>query len=114
MSGLRELHFAARDAYAGSSNLLGKTSYLSRKPVRIHPPQDPSLETVLIGIHTAFSLSRGEPFDQVFAEWMKATPDGVRFGMYLRDRGILSALTAEKASASQAFTNLSSLAEARR
>ena len=38
MSGLRQLHFAARDAYAGSADMLGATPYLSRKPIRVFSP----------------------------------------------------------------------------
>jgi tRNA(Arg) A34 adenosine deaminase TadA len=50
MSGLRTLHFAARDPFAGSADLLGKTWYLSRKPIRVHGPQTPALENLVIAM----------------------------------------------------------------
>ena len=47
MSGLRELHYASRDPYAGSVNLLGATPYLQRKSIKIVGPELPGLEIVL-------------------------------------------------------------------
>ena len=41
MSGLRELHYASRDPYAGSVNLLGTPPYLPRKPIQIVDPERP-------------------------------------------------------------------------
>jgi tRNA(adenine34) deaminase len=38
MSGLRTLHFASRDPFAGSTNLLGTTWYLSHKPIKVSGP----------------------------------------------------------------------------
>ncbi|RSK27511.1 nucleoside deaminase [Bacillus sp. HMF5848] len=35
MSGIRHLHFAAKDKYGGSTNLLGTTPYMQRKPITI-------------------------------------------------------------------------------
>ncbi len=43
ISGVRQLHYASRDPWAGSAELVGKSWYLSRKPVRINGPQ-PSLK----------------------------------------------------------------------
>ena len=34
MSGIRTLHYASREPYSGSTNLLGTTWYLSRKPIK--------------------------------------------------------------------------------
>ncbi|MDP3487818.1 MAG: nucleoside deaminase, partial [Bacillota bacterium] len=31
MSGIKEVHYAARDSHAGSTNMYGKTAYLTRK-----------------------------------------------------------------------------------
>jgi tRNA(Arg) A34 adenosine deaminase TadA len=44
MSGVRTLVFAARDVYGGASDVIGKTDYYSRKPVKVLPPPDPTLE----------------------------------------------------------------------
>lgn len=49
MSGLRQVAYAARDPYAGSTNLLGTMPYLSRKPIQVTPPQDQMVEAISIG-----------------------------------------------------------------
>ena len=38
MSGIRQLAFAAKDRFGGSTNLLGTTPYLSRKPIVVDGP----------------------------------------------------------------------------
>lgn len=38
MSGIRNLKFAAKDSFGGSTNLFGKTPYMSQKPIRIEGP----------------------------------------------------------------------------
>ena len=40
MSGIRNLKFAAKDSFGGSTNLFGKTPYLNQKPIRIEGPVD--------------------------------------------------------------------------
>lgn len=110
MSGLRELHYAARDSYAGSTDLIGKTGYMRRKPIRVHPPENPLLETVLIGLHTSFSLRKGDISLVVLEAWEETLPRGVQLGRVLFDSGSLGELTAEEADAREAFTRLGSLA----
>jgi tRNA(adenine34) deaminase len=56
MSGVRTLHYAARDPYAGSVNMLGSTSYLSRKPIKVSGP-DPALESIIVGLFVEQVLS---------------------------------------------------------
>ena len=50
MSGLRTLHYAARDPFAGSVNMLGTTWYLNRKPIKVVGPLDPLIETILVAL----------------------------------------------------------------
>ena len=57
MSGLRSLHYAARDPYAGSTDMLGSTPYLSRKPVRVSGPADRRLEIVLQAMYVEYELA---------------------------------------------------------
>jgi tRNA(adenine34) deaminase len=58
MSGIRNLKYAAKDKYGGSTNLKDTTPYLSRKPVRIVGPVA-SLDylSILLGYYYDFSLS---------------------------------------------------------
>jgi Cytosine/adenosine deaminases len=50
MSGVRRLYYAARDPFGGSTNLQGKTWYLSHKPVRVFGPETPAFENVIIAL----------------------------------------------------------------
>ena len=61
MSDVKTVHYAAREPWAGSTNLLGTTPYLSRKNFRVFAPVDPLLETSLTAIFVESELrKRGE------------------------------------------------------
>src|SRR3989304_4947186 len=86
MSSVRTLHFAARDPYAGSVNLLGTTPYLSRKSIRVISPFDPALEISLIAMMVETELPfRGEAgiTSRFFDEWRTMSPKAVDFGISL-------------------------------
>jgi tRNA(adenine34) deaminase len=53
MSGIRNLKYAAKDKYGGSTNLKDTTPYLSRKPINIEGPV-PYLEQLSILLHIYF------------------------------------------------------------
>jgi tRNA(adenine34) deaminase len=53
MSGIRNLKYAAKDKYGGSTNLKDTTPYLSRKPIKMEGPF-PYLEQLAILIHIYF------------------------------------------------------------
>jgi tRNA(adenine34) deaminase len=93
MSGVRTLHFACRDAYAGSANMLGTTPYLSLKPVRAFGPARPDLETILIAVQTEEILSGyNHRIFSVLEEWQKICPGGVSLGNRLYTNGELQAM----------------------
>ena len=58
MSDVEKLVFAAKDRYGGSTNLLGTTPYLSRKPVQVEGPVD-HLEQVSVFLNVYSDLLRG-------------------------------------------------------
>lgn len=58
MVSVRNIHFAARDPYAGSTNLLGATPYLSRKSFQVHQDAPAGLEALAVVLHTDFLLRR--------------------------------------------------------
>jgi len=58
MSGLRELHYASCEAWAGSVNMLGTTPYLQRKSIRLFGPEDPELEALIVALHVEFTYRR--------------------------------------------------------
>jgi tRNA(Arg) A34 adenosine deaminase TadA len=86
MSGLRTVHYAARDPFAGSVDLLGQTWYLSRKPVRAIFLQNSMMEIVSMALCVASDLrfrGIGELDGIVLRRWRSAVPQGVALGWEL-------------------------------
>jgi len=105
MSGFRALHFASRDPYAGSIDLLGKTPYLSRKPIRVFEPFDLGLEIVLMALYIEYELVVGQNQIQktdLYPIWQQVAPHGVDFGENLARSGELRKQR-QRLSAAQAF-----------
>lgn len=94
MSSVRTLHFAARDPYAGSTNLLGTTPYLSHKPIKVMPPFDPALEVVLIAMLMEMDIIlRGEQImnSKYFQEFRAMAPQAAEYAISLFRSGELRA-----------------------
>lgn len=94
MSGIRKIFFAARDAYAGSTDLLGTTPYLSRKSIQVIRPQDSILEIIFLGMQLVaekrrLTMIRLDLYETVVGAWREACPQGVRFGEILAVEGWL-------------------------
>jgi tRNA(Arg) A34 adenosine deaminase TadA len=102
MSAVKTLHFAARDPWSGSTNLLGTTPYLSRKPVRLFPPFDPDLESALVAMSIVSRINRdGEETlqDRVVGSVREVFPGQVELGAALYRSQKFAQLTEERASA---------------
>jgi len=85
MSGLRMLNYAARDPYAGSTNLLGKTWYLDRKPIKVTGP-DKLLEPLITAlfVEQAMRVHDGQlPMDELWKRYAKYIPEGLELGRRL-------------------------------
>ncbi len=109
MSGLRSLHYAAADPYAGSANLLGKTSYLGIKPIKIFPPSDPALEIILtaIAFEAELNLRQGQAFPVNYLDSLQAAqPQAVDLGFSLHRSGRLRSFQAQGLPAAQVFNQL--------
>jgi tRNA(adenine34) deaminase len=108
MSGLRELHYASRDPYAGSVNLLGTPPYLPRKPIKIVGPERPDLEIVIMALNVEWRLRyRGGPHeDVVLAAWAPVVPRSVQFGTMLFESGDLPRMRDDGMSAVGVFDQL--------
>ena len=102
MSGLRHLHYAARDSFAGSVNLLGTTPYLSRKPIQVSGPH-PELEPLCLALVVESHLQEtsGERTQFLLSHWREAAPQGVALGEQLFARQILTQLKSAQASAGE-------------
>ncbi len=109
MSGLRTLHFASRDPYAGAVDMLGKTDYLNLKPIQVLGPF-PELETLLIGMAIDHECNQSSSFPPVFYQkYCDELPDAVQFGHKLFDRGFLQELRLKGATAQDVFEGMASL-----
>jgi tRNA(adenine34) deaminase len=107
-SGVRQLHYASRDPYAGSADLLGATPYLRRKPIQVSGPERPDLETILIAMHTEFELGFGlsETTLRLLEAWSESLPAGVAMGQTLFESGALRRLREQGLPAAQVFDRL--------
>jgi tRNA(adenine34) deaminase len=110
MSGVRELHYASRDPYAGSTNLLGKTPYLSRKSLQISVPTRQDLEDIMVAMVVyamrAECIINVETVLQVKREQL---PMGTRFGEHLYESQILDLLQSNHAAAQEVYNRLAEI-----
>lgn len=110
MSGVRTLHYAARDPYAGSVNLLGTTWYLGHKPIRVFGP-DRLLELVVTGlfIEQDYFIHGGTlPEGNFYRRYWEVYPSVVEFGVALARSGAVRDLRKRGASAEEMLETLAS------
>ena len=104
MSGIREFHYACRDAWAGSANLLGTTPYLSRKKMKVFAPQDEALEGLICALHADFVLRRGLEHNRELIElWRIDSPRGIRLAGELQRSGFYERVSRENWPVEQAI-----------
>jgi tRNA(adenine34) deaminase len=102
MSSVRTLYFAAREPYAGSTNLLGTTPYLSRKPIKVFGPGEPTLEATVTALAVEAELRCGHSLaSAVIQSWRQIIPAGVALGERLHQSGELRRMREEGWTAAQ-------------
>jgi len=108
MSSIRNIHFASRDPYAGSIDILGNTQYMSRKPIRVEGPLNPDVDAVIMGLMTSYYLAMDDKFasSAVYIRWQKKSSRGVTFGERLANCGLLEKLRENQVTGEQAFSAL--------
>ena len=107
MSGLRQLHYASRDPWAGSVNLLGRTPYMSRKPIRVFGPPQEDLEAILVAMAVSAILKeRILNAGVVLDKKRQAMPLSTRFGDRLFEDEILERLCAADRSLPEVYNYL--------
>ena len=111
MSGVRAIYYACRDDYAGATNLLGKSWYLSHKPVKVFGPQAGALEDVVFALQMAYQLQERSPEDHVIVRQRAQIERGARLGEQLAARGALQAWRAAGWDVPTVFNHLFSLLE---
>ena len=92
MSGVRELHYAARDPYAGSADMIGTSWYLSLKPIKVFAPQDTGLEAISIAMNVQNMLANYPEAHRIsiFERWREIHPRGVELGEKWFKQGFLT------------------------
>ena len=107
MAGIKNVHYAARDTWAGSTNLLGATPYLRRKSIKAVGPQDSEFETVIQMMQVDCQL-RGahHRVESVLAAWEEAYPEAVRKGRMLFRAGELPCMREKGFSAAEALSRV--------
>lgn len=106
MSDVKTVHFAARDPWAGSTNLLGTTPYLSRKPFKVFELNNIVVENCLTALHTEYELfNRGEEFlsHRFFDVFREILPEAVEIGAALHRSGELRKKQKEDLPVKQVF-----------
>ena len=91
MSGLRSLQYASRDPYAGSTNMLRTTWYLSAKQIKVSGP-DPALEIVVVAMFVEWELGihAGKlPGGLFWDMYGKTFAEGIDLGRQLFEQGEL-------------------------
>lgn len=107
MSGLRELHYAARDPHAGSTNLLGTTPYLQQKPIRLFHPDNRMLEIVLSAITLVPLIGNGVTLAHpVLQRYHDQLPDAMQFATWLAETQRLETLRHQQAAAETLINQL--------
>jgi len=102
MSGVRTLNYAAREPFAGSTNLLGTTPYLSRKPIKIIGPAELELEGLVTALAMEAELNFGrDPAIPVLQSWRQVIPAGAVLGERLHQSGELRRMREEGWTAAQ-------------
>jgi tRNA(Arg) A34 adenosine deaminase TadA len=102
MSGLRTVFFAARDIYAGSSNLIGATPYYSVKPVKVQDAGMQNLGNISMTMNMEYGLVRyGET--SVMDCWEKDYPRAALLARSVFQSGALRSMADQSRSAAQAY-----------
>lgn len=114
MSGLRNLHYAACDPWAGSTNLLGTTWYLSRKPIKVVRLQEPALEAALVALFVEQDCRFHDgrlPEGDFYERLGESLSPGIELGKRLWNSGELRRLRQEGSPAEEMFKRLVSLVQ---
>lgn len=107
MSGIREVHFAARDSHAGSTNMYGKTAYLARKAMRVFGPTR-ELEAVVLVLNMDYFLrqSSRHPTGILMDHWQNDCPQAVSIAQKCFEDGWLQFAATKGLTAAEVVNSL--------
>jgi tRNA(Arg) A34 adenosine deaminase TadA len=109
MSGVRNIHYAARDPWSGSTNLLGTTPYLSYKPVLVFAPDLTALEITVTAVRVCNEMLLGRGTHVVVNALRPILPGAVQLGERLAVEGRLERWRREDWPAFEVFEEVMAL-----
>jgi tRNA(adenine34) deaminase len=117
MANIRQVHFATRDIWAGSTDLYQANHYLRRKQMRVEETPDSLLRALLVAIQVDYFLredaARGKsigvgPTHPIFSCLVEVSSAGARFGLQIFQDGSLDCLRQAHVPASNMLDRLES------
>ncbi|HOJ11531.1 MAG TPA: nucleoside deaminase [Clostridiales bacterium] len=108
MANVRNLKFAARDRYAGSTDLNNISRYISSKNIKIEGPFS-ELEKVQITIQTTYELIRNDGAARLLNVMKVDCPNSVELGVKLFEEKTLQKLRDKKMAVSEVFNHIAKL-----
>lgn len=108
MANVRNLKYAARDRYAGSTELNNASKYIQSKNINIIGPFT-DLEKFQVTMHTAYELIRNFQCERLLNAWSKDCPISVELGIKIYQYGSLEKLIKQDACASDVFNLISNM-----
>ena len=108
MSNVRNLKYAARDRYAGCTDIYALNSYIRSKPIKILG-HDPTLEVISVALNVEYAI-RNWPFaDRVIEAWSIDCLQGVQIGQEWHRKGRLQAAKRRGENISQIVDEINNL-----
>ncbi len=102
MANVRNLQFAARDRFAGGTELNKKSEYIASKNINITGPFK-DLEKIQITIHSAYELIRSNNSERILNAWKIDSLESVEYGIKLFKDKTLQVLKEKDVLASEVF-----------
>jgi len=97
MSGLRNIYYAAKDGYAGSTNMFGKTPFLTNPDMKIHGPFLEIEEVVLtLNIDRFFRLNLKNTISWRTDYWRNDCPQALSLAQETHAHGTLQLAVEEQ------------------
>ena len=110
MANIKVVHYAAADAWSGSTDLLQASRYLRWKAIRASAANIPHLVSIVHMVQVDEWIRREHPrLVEVFECWSRAYPADVRLGQKLHDSGELRRFADQGHSAQEAVVRLEEL-----
>jgi tRNA(Arg) A34 adenosine deaminase TadA len=112
MCGVRQIRYAVSDPYAGSTDMLESTPYLSRKKVKASADAPKHLEIILAALNLEFFVRQGVARrDAVWESWIEAHPLALNLCNCLTNSAYFLKVVEGKPAAEEVFTELNQTLE---